>query len=726
MTTLSRPLHRLIIGLACLVTLAATTKAQQITHERIHATPAPETVTIDGRLDEWDGSGAIYVAANAEAGYLNQSAWVYAMHDDDALYIATRVLDSTPLNSDVNPAISTHGWRGDCLQVRLKADQVSHFTTWYFAAEQQPAMHVSIGRKPSIDRAGLATIEDEANFTNGAAMSFAAFDQPVAGYVQEMRLPWSLITGDGRRPGGDTLGFVLQLFFDNTDNVVADVIRPDTTSKTRIHNFPKDWGELVLVDAPRPLEADPALQPYWGLAEPPQVGQMCDADFLDAESGYITGIHGILRTEDGGMSWRHTDIPIYALWELSAPSRAVAYAVGNGAKKYAYESGLIMGTRDGGTTWQALHAFGRPLRRVSFADDNAGWVADDRWCHYTTNGGQSWQRVHGLSSRVEKLLAIDHQTALAALEDGTIARTTSGNSWSVVAQIDDTPSALTPIAGTDGLLLTGNQAVWRSLDRGQTWQRVRTPAGAEAFAAVATADAHRWAVLARQDEAGLILETLDAGATWQVLHTFAPRRSNSMRFDLRGLDYIDGNLWVVGGGMTGQSQVSTVMRFGDGRILPDKGAGVVPLAYELDQKRYVTLVIEDAQGKRVRNLISDQPRSAGRHVERWDGRDDRGELMPPGDYRWRGLTHRGLHTFYEFSYYNPGQPAWNTGDGTGNWGSDHGPPQDVTSVGDRVVLCWPFYEAGWGVVGTDLNGKRGGFNSEAQHRVSKEASRADR
>jgi len=58
-----------------------------------------------------------------------------------------------------------------------------------------------------------------------------------------------------------------------------------------------------------------------------------------------------------------------------------------------------------------------------------------------------------------------------------------------------------------------------------------------------------------------------------------------------------------------------------------------------DGKRSV--VIERADGTRVRNLVSGVPAKAGEAVE-WDGLDDFGKVAPPGTYRWRALAHRGL------------------------------------------------------------------------------------
>lgn len=117
--------------------------------------------------------------------------------------------------------------------------------------------------------------------------------------------------------------------------------------------------------------------------------------------------------------------------------------------------------------------------------------------------------------------------------------------------------------------------------------------------------------------------------------------------------------------------------------------GVAPIRFTLDKPGYVTLVIEDAQGRRVRNLISETQLPAGQNTVVWDGyddgeRDSSGDLVrhrvAPGAYRARGLSHDGLHLRYEFPVYSGGNPPWHTADGAGAWLADHSSPCDVLAL----------------------------------------------
>ncbi|MEA3212271.1 MAG: hypothetical protein QOE70_5328 [Chthoniobacter sp.] len=155
----------------------------------------------------------------------------------------------------------------------------------------------------------------------------------------------------------------------------------------------------------------------------------------------------------------------------------------------------------------------------------------------------------------------------------------------------------------------------------------------------------------------------------------------------------------------------------------------IPVRFKLAEPGYVTLVIEDAAGKRVRNLVSETRFPAGENVAWWDGTDDLGrdrdaarhglyhipeQPVAPGAYRVRGLSHKGLELRYEFSIYNAGNPAWSTADTAGGWLTNHTPPQAVIFVPAEktpngqpmIYLGSAVSEGGAGLAWVDLDGKK--------------------
>ena len=134
--------------------------------------------------------------------------------------------------------------------------------------------------------------------------------------------------------------------------------------------------------------------------------------------------------------------------------------------------------------------------------------------------------------------------------------------------------------------------------------------------------------------------------------------------------------------------------------------GPVEIAYDLPKDAKVTLAIDDANGHRLRNLIAAQSRQAGKNIERWDGLDDSGKPVLPGDYTFQALAHDGIHLQYALSFANPGNPSWQTDDGRGAFYGDHTAPQAAAAGGKFVALATPMGEAGKHLIATDLDGQR--------------------
>ncbi|AWI09331.1 hypothetical protein [Ereboglobus luteus] len=121
----------------------------------------------------------------------------------------------------------------------------------------------------------------------------------------------------------------------------------------------------------------------------------------------------------------------------------------------------------------------------------------------------------------------------------------------------------------------------------------------------------------------------------------------------------------------------------------------IPIRFTLPRAGRVTLVIENPDGTRVRNLFSDTPFPAGENTAWWDGCDDLGRdpdaamhgvfniparPVAPGKYRVRGLVRDEIKPHYEFSVYASGNPPWNTADASGAWLANHTPPQSALFI----------------------------------------------
>jgi hypothetical protein len=152
----------------------------------------------------------------------------------------------------------------------------------------------------------------------------------------------------------------------------------------------------------------------------------------------------------------------------------------------------------------------------------------------------------------------------------------------------------------------------------------------------------------------------------------------------------------------------------------------IPIKFTLREPGLVTLVVEDSEGKRVRNLVSETPFPAGENTAWWDGLDDLGrdrdaaahaiyhipgQFVKPGTYTARGLTRKDIDLKYEMTVYHSGNPPWPTADRSGGWLADHSPPSSVLYVpGDKPMVMIASYvaEGGDGLVFVDLDGRKTG------------------
>lgn len=239
---------------------------------------------------------------------------------------------------------------------------------------------------------------------------------------------------------------------------------------------------------------------------------------------------------------------------------------------------------------------------------------------------------------------------------------------------------------------------------------------------------------------------------WKMLYRNAPSFTSGLTFQL-GMEFLWGdpaggeqlahryadniqagitsrefywNTYRVWGNATLTDQNSVPLR----EYIPksDRLTGPVPITFTLPaDAQTISLAIDDATGKRVRNLgglaVSDYiTKQNGKTVDvtiSWDtcadatfkGNPTKGyetihTPVSPGSYTIKALYHTGIDATYEMSYYNPGTPVWDVADGSGAWGADHTTPHLLAASGERMIIAWELAEGGWGIIAIGENGRK--------------------
>jgi hypothetical protein len=228
------PRFILLVALALLAVLAALAEEGNgwCLHQQMYAVPAPKKVVIDGKLDDWDLSGAIDAYVMPETRE-TQNARFALMFDRQALYVGAIIRDPTPLQNHNAPETEGHkGWDGDSMQFRICVDPAHKYppsdmtwlkehdltlvslTLWQYTERTEPVLVAQRGM-------GYEPMPGSAKFGVMPRGSFQATYVPAAdgrGYSVEYRIPWATLGAEKPPQGGDTVASAMQVMWGRSGN----------------------------------------------------------------------------------------------------------------------------------------------------------------------------------------------------------------------------------------------------------------------------------------------------------------------------------------------------------------------------------------------------------------------------------------------------------------------------------------------------------------------------
>jgi hypothetical protein len=149
-------------------------------------------------------------------------------------------------------------------------------------------------------------------------------------------------------------------------------------------------------------------------------------------------------------------------------------------------------------------------------------------------------------------------------------------------------------------------------------------------------------------------------------------------------------------------------------VIGRSGSGQTPpvvVTYHVRTPGAVSLGIYDARGRLLRTLQSGKKiRMAGAYSVAWDGKDDVGNALPAGEYRFQGLS-ANVGWKYQLTMGNSGKPPFMTADGSGGmggvWGNVVAAAADAT--GRSLYLLWTMEEGTPALCKFDPHGGEGSF-----------------
>ncbi len=204
-------------------------------HQRMFLVPTPGKVTIDGKLDDWDLSGQIFIYVTLATAEM-QGAHYAMMYDADAMYVSGIVRDPTPMMNRHDPKIEgARGWDADVCQLYLCTDPdlgfplkvsqqdgavpgVMDMYLYYYTDRKEPAL-VCFQRygydalHPEWDKGGMIP----ADKFQGAFIKA----EDGRGYTFEYRIPWTTLKCKRPFKAGDLTAGLVQFNWSDSQGLAT-------------------------------------------------------------------------------------------------------------------------------------------------------------------------------------------------------------------------------------------------------------------------------------------------------------------------------------------------------------------------------------------------------------------------------------------------------------------------------------------------------------------------
>ena len=181
---------------------------------------------------------------------------------------------------------------------------------------------------------------------------------------------------------------------------------------------------------------------------------------------------GVRLSLDGGATWESLALP-------GVDFHAMAVSPADPDRLWGHWQGEVRRSLDGGKTWESAS---RLPRVTAFAgsptDPDVVWAATGAALLRSDDGGRSWSpaatlRAYGVA------VAPDGGTLHVATGEGVARSTDGGATWTSATpeagKANVAHVAVSPSRPTTVYAATYDAAVYRSLDGGETWQKVKAP-----------------------------------------------------------------------------------------------------------------------------------------------------------------------------------------------------------------------------------------------------------
>ncbi|UCG60535.1 MAG: hypothetical protein JSV52_09375 [Candidatus Zixiibacteriota bacterium] len=333
------------------------------------------------------------------------------------------------------------------------------------------------------------------------------------------------------------------------DTIVVSV---DPAMVSASKNIDTIWISAVnTLESPQPVEVS-LLIPSWFVSQvSPYPHPVNDVKFVDAYTGWAGGCvvattqrdGFILGTNDGGETWevRHciwsSDLgEFFGISSIEIAGQTV-WAVG--------ESGIIRCGQNYGLDWESrstgLADTVVTLADIEFVNEQIGWIVGEGGVILkTTDGGDTWQeQTSGTAANLYSVSFVDESNGWAAGSSHVILRTNDGGeTWTLLTSELTSHRSVYFTDANNGWVVTTGGEIAHTSDGGNIWTPQQSNVSGWLNSIFFINNSIGW--VAGQD--GILLYTDDAGLTWnrQVINT------DEWLYTVYFID--DSTGWCAGGG----------------------------------------------------------------------------------------------------------------------------------------------------------------------------------
>ena len=205
-----------------------------------------------------------------------------------------------------------------------------------------------------------------------------------------------------------------------------------------------------------------------------------DVSYLTENKILVTGIDGILKSEDGGVTWTINKMvnengfvwDYSLLYELEFLDENIGFCTGY---MYTGNSSLILRTGDGGATWNNVYlnnsgSWPRNIREVKFKNNSFYAAGSNGVFMSGANKGTNWAALpNGGGDYFKAISVINSQEIFAIDEDNIYKSTNAGLTWDVYS-FEDGDLADIEFLNEDVGVAVSEDYIYVTQNGGKSWE----------------------------------------------------------------------------------------------------------------------------------------------------------------------------------------------------------------------------------------------------------------